>query len=122
MNPRGRQLRWFARMLATVPTVFGWSLVVSEAAAGEDGDGEGIAVGLGFAFLTAATAATWRWERIGAAAEIVAAVVFAIIVYVTAGHNRVLVALILPSPWLVSGVLLLAIGAIRHGNPADSEG
>jgi hypothetical protein len=121
MNPWTPRVRWLALLLGVVPAAFGWFIVIAEAAAGEEGDGEGVAVGLSFAFLTASAIAAWRWERLGALAEIVAAVVFGIVVYTTAGHNRVPIALILPSPWFLSGVLLLAISSVGRTAKRQQE-
>jgi hypothetical protein len=110
-----RALRRLARVLGTAPALFGWLIAIAEAVAGESGDGEGIAVGVSFAAVTASALAAWRWERAGAICEILAAIAFGGVVYITAGHNRLLVALLLPSPWLLSGILFLAAARVEDG-------
>jgi hypothetical protein len=100
-----------ARFLGTAPVVFGWFMIVAELIAGPtgDADGEGVFVGLALIALTAAALTAWRWERIGGIAEIVAAVAFGFVVYLTAGRNQLIVATLLPLPWFVSGLLFLAL-------------
>jgi hypothetical protein len=107
-------VRWLARLLGAVPVVIGWFFMIAEAVAGPSGDGEGVAVAVMLVVLTASTVAAWRWERSGAAAEVIAALAFGVLVYVTAGHNRILAALLLPLPWFLSGLLLFAINSLRQ--------
>jgi hypothetical protein len=83
-------------------------------AASEPFTGEGFGVATMLATLTVSAAAAWKWERWGGAAEVAAALAFGVFVYVTAGSNQLIVALLLPSPWFLSGVLFLALSRTRQ--------
>jgi hypothetical protein len=108
-------------LLGTVPAVFGWIMMIGEAVAAPTADGEGAAVVVGLVALTASAFAAWRWERGGGALEVVAALGFGLLVYFTAGHNRLLAAILLPSPWFLSGILFLAIN-LPLARPSTSGG
>ena len=49
------------------------------------------------------------------------AIAFGVFVYATSGHNRVAVALLLPLPWALSGILLLVINWLDELDLRDSR-
>lgn len=118
MNGRIKRLRWLARLLGTAPAIFGWVMMIGEAFTEPAPNREGVLVLVALIALTMSAIAAWRWQRIGGAAEIVCAVAFGFLVYLTAGHNRLLVATLLPLPWFVSGVLFLTIDWVARRRSA----
>ncbi len=107
MTERIGPLRWLARLLGVAPAVFSWFMVIGYAITEPGLSGEGAAVLGSVILLTLAALAAWRWEFAGGIAEIAVAVGFAVVVYVTAGRNELIVATLLPSPWFVSGALFV---------------
>ncbi len=69
---------------------------------------EGPFIAVFTAVVLASALVAWCRERIRGIALMACAVTLAIFVYVTAGRDKLLVASILPSPFLVSGALFLA--------------
>jgi hypothetical protein len=120
---RRRRLELIALILPTLATAFFWFMLIGSALGPEEDGGsaaEVVAV-LGAAIvLAAATLVAWLRRRWGAPALIAAAAFVATIIATTAGTNVLTVAVILPLPWLVGGLLLLsAVGRPRaRGRPA----
>jgi hypothetical protein len=107
--------------LGTVPAAIGWVFLIGDAVSVPEGPGvEGWFVLACLVALSAAALLTWHRPRRGAWAEIAAAVAFGAVVLATAGSNRVAVALLLPLPWLLSGLALLLLDE-REGRPSNAD-
>ncbi len=102
-------VRRLARFLGVAPAAFSWFMVIGYAFTEPGISGEGVAVVVSVILLTLAALSVWRWEFAGGIAEIIVAIGFGIMVYVTAGRNELIVATLLPLPWFVSGLLFLAL-------------
>jgi hypothetical protein len=68
---------------------------------------EGVMVAVLFSGGVIGVLIAWWRERIGGLVLVVDAIALAVLIYVTAGHNRLGAALLIPSPLLASGILFL---------------
>jgi hypothetical protein len=111
-----RILRRFGRLLATVLAL--WYVVSLIGAGFAEGfdipDAETAAVVVVFSYAALSTVAAWLNERVGGAMLVVAGLALAILVWVTAGHNRAIASVFIGGPFLIAGAALLLSAALRE--------
>jgi len=104
----GKWVRWLARGIGSPFAAFYVFMGLGSAFFDpEPVTAEGVMVAVLFSGGVLGVLIAWWREKIGELVLVVDAIVLAIFVYVTAGHNRVGAALLIPCPLLVSGVLFL---------------
>lgn len=119
----GKWLRWLARGIGSPFAAFyvfmGLGSAISAISDREPVTAEGVMVVVLFSAGVIGVLIAWWRERIGGLLLVVDAIVLAVFVYVTAGHNRLAAALLIPCPLLVSGILFL-MSWRRSVRPAES--
>ena len=101
------RLRWAARSVGVVLTVFSLVMAIGE------GQAEGMSVeGAGLAAIVVLFSASllvgWRWERLGGVSAILAGLALGTFISQTAGRNVLLVTFLLPLPIVAAGAMFLA--------------
>jgi succinate dehydrogenase hydrophobic anchor subunit len=122
----GRAARWLRRFARGIGSPFAGLVVISGLAHAIQGisdrepvTAEGVMVAVLFSGGVIGVLIAWWRERIGGLVLVVDAIALAVLIYVTAGHNRLGAALLIPSPLLVSGILFL-MSWQRSVRPAES--
>ncbi len=107
----GKWQRWLARGIGSPFAAFYVFMGLGYAIQGildpEPVRAEGVIVAVLFSAGVIGVLIAWWRERIGGLVLVVDAIVLAVFVYVTAGHNRLGAALLIPGPLFISGVLFL---------------
>ena len=114
-------IEWIGLGLPTLASA-AFGLIVAGEALDPHGGGqgswiEGAAVVVGASVLVGATLYSWRAPRRGGAALVGAAALLAAVIAFTAGRHVLVVALLLPAPWFVGGLLLLVSRSRARGSP-----
>lgn len=107
-------LRWIGRVIGSLSIAFFLLVVIGEAIINSEPltlEG-GMIAGFAIVLLVGVLTAWWK-EDIGGVILIIGAIAFAIFIYFTAGRNKILVSVLLSSPFLISGVLFQIT---RHKN------
>ncbi len=111
-----RILKRFGRLLATVLAL--WYVMCLVGAGFDEGfdipDAETAAVAAVFSYCALSTVVAWLNDRVGGAMLVVAALALAVLVPVTAGHNRAIATVIIAGPFLIAGTALLWSAALRE--------
>lgn len=101
-----RIIRLAARIIGTLAIMFFLAFVVGEIIFNtEPVTLEGIMVASFIVLLTMGVFIAWLKEGIGGIMLIITAVAYAIFIYFSAGRNKILAALLISSPFLISGIL-----------------
>jgi hypothetical protein len=102
-------LRWIARVLSSLSIAFFLFMVIGETLSGEEPlILEGVFVGVFALILAIAVLIAWFKEKTGGVILVIAGVLFAIFIYITAGTNKLPAAVLISAPFWISGVLFWA--------------
>lgn len=104
-----KTLRWTARSLSSIVISFALFMLVGSAGFDDTGPNLGITVFVIFMIPTMiALVLAWRWEKWGGLVAIAGSFAMGITVFFTAGSNQLMAGLLIPSPFMVSGILFLS--------------
>ena len=108
-HPTVPRVRLLARVVLVVPLVVAWFVAVGYAVNEPSADVEGIALFVGLVAITAVAIVAWSRERLGGLVLIGLAAVAGVFAYFTSTPNNVAVGVIVALPWLLSGLLFVAV-------------
>ena len=108
-------IKWIARVISTLSGAFFLMMVIGEAEFDQGDVGiEGVLVAICAAVLAISVILAWIKPRIGGIVLTICSVAFMIFIYITAGTNRIIAALLISSPFLLSGILFYIHGRMNY--------